>query len=104
MLRIIKQSLVWFKKSICFSIPVFTKTSKNMKKFVSEIFKLSRSGKSDAEEASHIEGCAKPNIQEKYNLIHKTSSVDYPDMLMLLTKICRVKINAVLSAIESGKI
>ena len=70
-----------------------------MKNFVSEIFKRTRSGKPYAEEASHIERCVNPNIQEKYNLIHKTSSVDYPDMLMLLTKICRVKINAVLSEI-----
>ena len=43
-----------------------------MKKFVSEIFKNNRSGKSDAEEASHIEECVKPNIQDNYNLTHKT--------------------------------
>ena len=53
------------------------------------------------EEASHIEGCVNPNIQEKYNLTHKTSSVDYSDMLLPLTKICRVKINSVLSEIRA---
>ena len=57
-----------------------------MKKFVSEIFKRTRSGKTDAEEDSHIEGCVNPNIQEKYNLTHKTSSVYYADMLLPLTK------------------
>ena len=34
-----------------------------------------------SEEASHIEGCVNPNIKEKYNLTHKTSSVYYGDML-----------------------
>ena len=43
-----------------------------MKKFVSEIFKRNISGKPDVEEASHIEGCVNPNIQDKYNLAHKT--------------------------------
>ena len=57
-----------------------------MKKFLSEIFKLTRSGKPDAEEASHIEGCVNPNIQEKYNLTHKTTPLDYADMLLSLTK------------------
>ena len=78
---------------------MFTTTSKNMNMFVSKIFKRTRSGKPYSGEASHIEGCMNPNIQEKYNLTHKTSSVDYSDMLPPLTKICRVKINAVLSAI-----
>ena len=32
----------WFLKSICFSIPVFAETYKNMKKFVREIFKHTR--------------------------------------------------------------
>ena len=50
-------------KSICFSIPVFTTTSKKMNKFVSEIFKRNRSGKLDEEEASYIELCVNPNIQ-----------------------------------------
>ena len=36
-------------------------------------------------------GCVNPNIQEKQNFTHKNSSVDYDDMLMPLTKICRVK-------------
>ena len=79
------------KKSICSNIPVFTTTSKNMKKFVSETFKPTRSGKTDAEEPSHIEVCVNPNIQEKNNLTHKTSSVGYADMLLPLTKIFRVK-------------
>ena len=59
---------------------MFTTTSKNMKNFVSEIFKHTRSGKPDEEEASHIEGCVNPHIHEKYNLNHKTPSVDYAYM------------------------
>ena len=43
-----------------------------MNKSVSEIFKRTRSGKLDAEEASQIEVCVNPDIQEKYNLTHKT--------------------------------
>ena len=70
-----------------------------MKNFVSEIFKRTISGKVDAEEDSHIEVFVNPNIQEKYKLTHKTLSVDYADMLLLITKICRVKINSFLSAI-----
>ena len=70
---------------------MFITIYKNMRKFVSEIFKFNRSGKLDAEEASHIEGCVNPNIQEKYNLTPKTSPVDYADILLTLTKICRVK-------------
>ena len=62
-----------------------------MKKFVSEIFKHTRSRKPDVEETSKIEGCVYPNIQEKCNLTHKTSLVDYSDTLMSLTKIFRVK-------------
>ena len=61
-------------------IPVFTATNKNMKKFVSEIFKSTRSGKLDAEEASHIKGCVKPNIKEVYKLTPTNSLVDYSDM------------------------
>ena len=38
---------------------------KNMKKFVSEIFKHTRSGKPDVEEASHNKGHVIPKIQEK---------------------------------------
>ena len=53
-----------------------------MKKFVSEIFKYTRSEKSDAAENSHIEGCVNPNIQEKCNLTHKSSSVYYADKLL----------------------
>ena len=78
---------------------MFTTASKNMNKFVSKIFKHNRSGKPDAEEASHIEGCVNPNINEKYNLTHKTSSLYYADILLPLTKIFRVKINTVLSEI-----
>ena len=62
-----------------------------MNKLVSEIFKRTISGKQDAEETSHIEGCVNPNIQKKYNLTHKTLSVDYADMLLPLKNICRVK-------------
>ena len=62
-----------------------------MKKFVSEIFKRTRSGKPYEEEDSHLEGFVNPNIQEKYNLTHKTSSVYYAGMLLPLTKIFRVK-------------
>ena len=57
-----------------------------MKNFVSEILKSNRSGKLDAEEDSHIEGYVNPNIQEKYKLTHKTSSVYYVDMLLPLKK------------------
>ena len=59
---------------------------KNMKKFVSGIFKRTRSGKPDTEEASHIEGYVNSNIQEKYNLTPKTSPVDYSEILLPLTK------------------
>ena len=62
-----------------------------MQKFVSKLLKQNISGKPDAEEASHIEGYLNPNIQENYNLTHKNSSVDYADILLPLTKICRVK-------------
>ena len=61
---------------------MFTTTYKNMKNFVSGIFKLTRKGKLYVEEASHIEGYVNPNIQEKYNLTHKTSSVYYADILL----------------------
>ena len=54
LLRKTKQGLFWFKKPICFIIPMFTATYKNMKKFVSEIFKRTRSRKPYAEEASKI--------------------------------------------------
>ena len=62
-----------------------------MKKFVSEIFKLNRSGKLDAEEASHSELCVKPKIQDKYKLTPKTSPVYHADMLLPLKNICRVR-------------
>ena len=51
--------------SVCFNIPVFTETCKNVKKFLSEIFKYTRSGKPYAEEAPRIEACVNTNIQEK---------------------------------------
>ena len=41
---------------------------RNLQKYeevVSEIFKGTRSGKPDAGEALYIEGCVKPNLQEK---------------------------------------
>ena len=65
MLRKMKHIFFWFKKLTWFSIPVFTTTYKNTKKFVSEIFKRTRSGKLYTEEASNIEGRVKPNIQKK---------------------------------------
>ena len=57
-----------------------------MKKFVSEIFKSTRSEKPDAEEAAQIERCVKPNIKEVYKLTPTNSPVDYSDMLLPLTK------------------
>ena len=63
-----------------------TATYKNMKKFVSEISKRTRPEKPDAEEDSHIEGCANPKIQDKYNPTPKNSPVDYADMFLPLTK------------------
>ena len=74
-----------------FSIPVFTATYKTMKKFVSEIFKCTRSGKLDSEEDSLIEGCIKPEIQEKYNITTKNGPVDHSYMVLLLKKICGIK-------------
>ena len=65
---------------------MFTATYKNVKKFVSEIFKRTRPGKPDMEDISHIEGCVNPNIQEKYKLAPKTSPVNYSDVLLPLTK------------------
>ena len=71
---------------------------------MSEIFKRNRSGKLDAEEASHIEGCVNPNIQGKYKLTHKTPSVYYADMLLPLTKTFTVKNKfCPLSNCHSGK-
>ena len=60
---------------------------RNLQKYeecLSEIFKRTRPGKPDAEEASHIEVCMEPNIQEKYNLTPKNSPVDYANMLLPL--------------------
>ena len=65
---------------------MFAATYKNMKEFVGVIFKRTRSGKPYAGEASHIEGCVNPKIQEKYNLTPENSSVDYADLLLPLTK------------------
>ena len=63
---------------------MFTATYKNMKKFVSEKFKRTRSGKLDTEEASHTEGCVKPKSKCKYSLTPKTSPVYYSDVLLPL--------------------
>ena len=54
---------------------------------MSEIFKRTRLGKPDSEEYSHIEECVNPEIQEKYNITPKTSSLYYDDILLSLTKI-----------------
>ena len=62
-----------------------------MKKFASEIFKCTRPGKLDVDEAPHIERCVHPGIQDKYNLTPKTSPIDFSDMLPPITKIIRVK-------------
>ena len=82
-----------------------TTTSKNIKTFVSKIFKRARSGKQDVGEASHIEGFLNPHIQEKYNLNKKNSSVYYADMLLPLTKVCKVRNELCpFSNLHSGKI
>ena len=65
--------------------PCVHRNLQNMKNFVSEIFKRTRSGKPGVEEASHIEGYFNPNIQENYNLTPKISPVDYADMLLPIT-------------------
>ena len=57
-----------------------------MNKFASEMFKLNITDNSDAEEDPNMEGCASPNIQEKYNLTPKISPVYYYDMLLTLEK------------------
>ena len=59
---------------------MFTENYKNIKNVVNEIFKLTISGKSDTEEAPIIEGYKNTNIQEKYNITHPNSTVDYADM------------------------
>ena len=68
-----------------------TTRTKNMNKSVSEIFKRTRSGKPYAEEGSHIEGYVNPNICDTYKLTKNSSSVDYVDILLPITEICRVK-------------
>ena len=62
-----------------------------MNNSANEIFKRTIAGKYYAEKAPHIEGYVNPNICDKYNLTKNSSSVDYSDMLLPLTKICRVK-------------
>ena len=62
-------------KKTCFSIPVFTETYKNIKKFVSGILKRTRSVKPDTEEASHIARFSNPNIKKKYNLTPKKFTI-----------------------------
>ena len=63
------------------------------------MFKRTKSGKTDVQEAPCIEVCLNTKIQEKYNLAPKTSPFYYTDMLLSIKKISRVKINAVLSLI-----
>ena len=70
-----------------------------MKNFLSKIFKCTRPGKPDAEEAPRIEGCVNPKIKENYNLPTKTSAVDYSDMFLPLTKNMLGKHYSVLSII-----
>ena len=88
--------MVKHKFSICFSIPVFTSTYKNIKKLASEIFKSTRSGKPDVEEAPHIEGCVITKNKDTYNLTPKTLPVDCAEILLHIKKLCRVKLNAFL--------
>ena len=57
-----------------------------MKNIASEILKVTRPGKLDAEEEPCIEGCVNPNIQDKYILNPKNSPVDYDYVLLPLTK------------------
>ena len=50
---------------MCFSLPVFKETYKNINNLASKIFKRTISGKADAEEAPCIEGYVNTNTQEK---------------------------------------
>ena len=79
---------------------MFAATYKNIKKLASKTSKRYISGKPYMEEAPHIEGWVNTKIQYKYNLKPKTSPSDYADML-LPTKKIGVKINAVLSTIDT---
>ena len=72
--------------SILFSIHVFTSSYKKTKKFSCEILKCTKPGESDTEENQRIKGCMDPNIHEKYNIIPKTSPLNYSDTLPPLTK------------------
>ena len=65
---------------------MFTPTYKTIKKFESEIFKLTIPGKPDVEEAPRIERCEKTKIQEKYNITPQNLPVHYADMLPHITK------------------
>ena len=47
------------------SVSLCSQQHKKIKKFASEIFKRTRSGKTDVKEAPHIEGSVNKNIQEK---------------------------------------
>ena len=71
---------------------MFKATYKTMKRFVSEMFRCTRLGKINAEEDSHIEGCVKPNIQQKYDLNSKTSPLGYSDMFLAQWKIMKASL------------
>ena len=47
----------------------------------------------------HIERCVNPRIQDKYDPTLKNFPVYYDGMLLPLKKVCRVKINDILSEI-----
>ena len=90
--------------SRCVGIPFFKAIYKNIKKFVSKIFKRTRSGKSYLEGGPRIEGYVNKIIQDKYNLTPKHSPGDYADMLLTIKNIYRIKMNTVLSEIGTVKI
>ena len=62
-----------------------------MKKFRSETFKHTISGKYGVGMDPHIKVCVNPHIWEKYKLTPKTSPADYADMLLPMKKKYRVK-------------
>ena len=57
-----------------------------MNNLASQIFKRTRTRKSDGGEDPCIKICVNPNIQDKYILTTRTSPVDYAGMLLPQTK------------------
>ena len=62
-----------------------------MKKFTSETFKHTRSGKYGVGGSQLVEVFVNSNTWEKYNITLKTSPVDYADMLLPMKILYRVK-------------